>query len=186
VIGSEIEGLSAPSTPGKGGVFPLNSPRKRRCEENMNASCYTIAITLFSSMGQGQTHYTKTSIKTLIENLEKYHQIKIHRRWTFQCLKNMLESGYITRRSRYKQGDGGIISQIPSLYAFTVKGIKLLARRRVTGAAKLLKTMMNYISGRDQRWPKAKDVAAPVPFKKYTPSRADWTKLFGIVGKKIE
>jgi len=137
-------------------------------------------------MGQGQSHYTKSSIDTLRKNLNKYHKINIKRRWTFQCLKNMVEAGYITRKSRYRQEYQGIISQIPSLYSFTIKGIKLLVSRRVTGAAKLLKNMINYISGKDQRWPKEKDVAGQVPFEKYTPTSDDWKKLFGIVGKKIE
>jgi len=150
----------------------------------MNASCYAIAITLFSSMGQGQSHYTKSSIDTLRKNLSKYHKINIKRRWTFQCLKNMIEAGYIKRKTRFRHKYLGNISQIPSLYAFTVKGIKLLVTRRVTGAAKLLKNMINYISGKDKRWPKEKDVASLELFEKYTPTSDDWKKLFGIVGKK--
>jgi hypothetical protein len=152
----------------------------------MNATCYGIVITLFSSMGQGQSHYTRSSIDTLRRNLNKFHKIDIKRRWTFQCLKNMLTAGYITRKSRYRQEDRGVVSQIPSLYSFTTKGIKILVSRRVTGAAKLLKSMIGYLSRKDKRWPQPADIKQPYPAERYTPTGDDWKKLFGVVGRKIE
>ena len=151
----------------------------------MNATCYGIAITLFSSMGQGQTHYTKSSINTLRKNLNKFHAIDVGRRWIFQCLKNMLDAGLITRKTRYRQEMFGEISQIPSLYSFTIQGIKLLVSRRVTGAAKLLKNMINFVTGKDQRWPKKENIAGAEPFERYIPSAEDWKNLHEIVPKEI-
>jgi len=152
----------------------------------MNATSYAICITLFSSMSQGENHYTRSSIDKIRENIKKYHKISVGRRWIFQCLSNMLNARLITRKTRHKHHDNGLITQIPSLYSFTIQGIKLLVSRRVTGAAKLLKNMIKFVSGKDQRWPKLQDVKDPVPFEKYTPTGDDWRKLFGIVGKKID
>jgi len=137
-------------------------------------------------MGQGQSHYTKSSINTLRKNLVKFHTIDVGRRWVFQCLKNMLTAGLITRKSRYRHDATCLISQVPSLYSFTIKGIKLLVSRRVTGAAKLLKNMIKFVTGKDQRWPKKADVGMPEKVERYTPTGDDWKKLFGIVGKNIK
>jgi len=98
----------------------------------------------------------------------------------------MLAAGYITRKTRFRQEEQGLISQIPSLYAFTIKGIKLLVSRRVTGAAKLLKTMINFVTGKDQRWPKKADVSVLETAERYTPTGDDWKKLFGVIGRKTD
>ena len=151
----------------------------------MNASCYAIAITLFSSMGKGSSYYTRSSINTLRKNLSKYHKINIKRRWTFQCLRNMLNAGYITRQSRYRHDATCLISQIPSLYSFTISGIKFLVSRRVTGTARLLKSMLQHITGQDQRWPKKEDVSNGFQGEVFRPSKEAFDKLRGIVMKPI-
>ena len=151
----------------------------------MNTTCYAIAVTLFSSMGQGQSHYTKSSINTLRKNLVKFHTIDVGRRWVFQCLKNMLTAGLITRKSRYRHDATCLISQIPSLYSFTISGIKFLVSKRVTGAAKLLKNMIAFVTGKDQRWPKKENIAGAEPFERYIPSAEDWKNLHEIVPKEI-
>ena len=151
----------------------------------MNASCYAIAITLFSSMGQGSKYYTRSSINTLRKNLSKYHQINIGRRWTFQNIANMIKKGYVARRARYRRYGDGQITQIPSLYSFTINGIKFLVSRRVTGAAKLLKAMLEYITGKDQRWPQKEDVEDLNQEEVFRPSKEAFDKLRGIVMKPI-
>jgi hypothetical protein len=59
----------------------------------MNATKSAVMITLFSSMCQGEKHYTVTSVDKIIINLEKYHNIHVKRRWIFYCLSAMLLSG---------------------------------------------------------------------------------------------
>ena len=142
-------------------------------------------ITIFSSMCQGKNHYTRSSISKIGENLEKYHRIHVKRRWIFYCLAELLRTKLITRKSRYRHDEGGVISPRPSLLACTLKGIRYLVAKRVTGAAKLLKSMMKFVSGQDQRWPKKKDIAPGGEIDQFSPSKDDWRKLFGIVGKKI-
>jgi hypothetical protein len=87
-------------------------------------------------MSQGKSHYTVTSVNKIRENLKKL----------------------ITRKARHRQDENGIITQIPSLIALTVKGVKYLVAKRVTGAWKLLKSMMAWLKKGDHRWPGKKDV----------------------------
>jgi hypothetical protein len=142
-------------------------------------------ITIFSSMCQGKNHYTRTSIDKIGENLEKYHGIHVKRRWIFYCLADILKSKLLTRKSRYRNDDNGLISQIPSLLAFTAKGMKYLVAKRVAGARKLLKSMIKWIGKRDNRWPAKSDVSDG----SYWPADADEKErlkgLLGIVGRKI-
>ena len=151
----------------------------------MNNTKNAVMITIFSSMCQGENHYTKTSIAKIGENLEKYHQIHVKRRWIFYCVAELLEKKLLTRKKRYRNDEVGLISQIPSLLAFTARGMKYLVAKRVTGAWKLLKAMIKFASGGDQRWPKKKDIQDGG----YWPERADERErlkgLLGIVGKKI-
>jgi len=151
----------------------------------MNASCYAIAITLFSSMGKGSSHYTRSSVDTLRKNLSKYHKINIGRRWTFQNIANMIKKGYVTRRTRYKRYGNEQITQIPSLYSFTINGIKFLVSRRVTGTAKLLKSMIKHAISKDQRWPKKEDIENEFQGEVFRPSKEAFDRLRGIVTKPI-
>jgi hypothetical protein len=143
-------------------------------------------ITLFSSMCQGENHYTRTSVDKIRENLKKYHKIHVKRRWIFYCLAELLERKLLTRKSRYRNDDTGLISQIPSLLAFTVQGMKYLVSKRVTGAWKLLKSMIKFATGGDQRWPKKKDTAPAGELDRFVPSKDDWNNLLGGLTKKIE
>jgi len=97
----------------------------------------------------------------------------------------MLDVGYIARKSRYRHDSTCLISQIPSLYSFTIRGIKFLVSRRVTGAAKLLKAMLEYITGKDQRWPKKEDVEDLNQEEVFRPSKEDFDKMRGFVLKPI-
>jgi hypothetical protein len=152
----------------------------------MNNTKNGIMITIFSSMCQGKNHYTKTSIEKIGKNLEKYHGIHVKRRWIFYCVAELLEKKLLTRKSRYRQDSNGFISQIPSLLAFTVLGIKYLVSKRVTGAWKALKSMIAWLKKRDGRWPGKKGVQDG----SYWPAGADGKErlkgLLGIVGKKME
>lgn len=151
----------------------------------MNTTKSAIMITLYSSMCQGEKHYTVSSINKIRENLKKYHKIHVKRRWIFYCIADLLQKKLITRKARHLQDENGIITQIPSLIALTVRGVKYLVTKRVSGAWKLLKSMMAWLKKGDHRWPGKKDIQDG----SYWPERGDEMKrlksLLGIVDKKI-
>lgn len=151
----------------------------------MNATKASIMITLFACMSQGKKHYSTVSVNKIRKLLERIHQIHVKRRWIFYCLSDLLENNLITRKGRYRNDDSGLIRQIPSMVSFTVAGMKYLVSKRVTGALKVLKCMMKYLLEKDGRWPTKKDMCVPKDIEQYSPTSADWSKLLGIVGKKI-
>ena len=91
--------------------------------------------------------------------LEKYHHVKVKRRWIFQCLKDMADEGLITRRKRYSLNGEAKIEQLPGIITFTLKGLKYLVAKKVAGAYKALKDMMAWVKGKDRRFPERKDIA---------------------------
>jgi len=119
----------------------------------MNAAKASIMITIFFSTGQGKNHYTVSSVDTLRLNLDKFHDINIKRRWTFQCLEDLLAAGYIRRQARYVNDHNGLITQIPSMVTFTLKGVVWLVKKGVSGAKKIYKSMMKYLKKQDNRFP---------------------------------
>lgn len=151
----------------------------------MNSTKAAIMITLFSCMSQGEKHYSRVSINKIQGLLEKFHKIHVKRRWIFYCMRYLMDENLITKKKRYRNDDGGLISQIPSLHSFTITGMKYLVARRVTGAWKVLKIMVKYIINKDKRWPGQKDVGLPEDFEQFKPSKKDWSDLLGIAGKKI-
>jgi len=151
----------------------------------MNNTKNAVMITIFSSMCQGVNHYTKTSVDKIGENLEKYHQIHVKRRWIFYCIAELLERKLLTRKARYRNDEAGLISQIPSLLAVTVKGAKYLVSKRVSGAWKLLKSMLAWLQKGDGRWPEKKDVQDGSYWPEGTDEKERLKGLLGIVGEKI-
>jgi len=116
-----------------------------------------ILITYFFCMDQGKNHVSYASIDRLIELLSERHTVNIGRRWTFQCIRDLLDEGLITREPRYRQGTGGVISQLPSMVSFAKKGIDWLLANGVSKARILLENMINYFKRKDGRFPKEKD-----------------------------
>jgi len=117
----------------------------------------SILITLLSCMDLKGNPYTKASVLKIIELLAKAHKITVNRRWVFQCIADMLEAGLITRRARFKHEDDGSIRQLSSIVAFTLKGAKFLLEKRVSGAKLLMDKIMNWVKGKDKRWPTRAD-----------------------------
>jgi len=151
----------------------------------MNKTKSALMVTLFACMGQGKNHYTKVSIEKVRLLLVKYHGIQVKRRWIFYCFQYLMEGKFITKKKRYKNDDAGLILQIPSLHTMTIKGMRYLVSKRVTGAWKLLKSMVKYIVKKDGRWPGKEDIGAPKDIEQYKPGKEEWDKLLGIVGTKI-
>lgn len=151
----------------------------------MNASKACIMITLFFSMSQGKNHYTVSSINTLRKNLKTHHKIDIKRRWTFQCLADLLTGGYIRRKARYKNDHNGEINQIPSMISFTLSGIAWFVKKGVKGAKEIHKSMVSYLKKGDKRFPSRTDFDE----KSFVPADPDERKkiegLLGIVTKNI-
>lgn len=142
-------------------------------------------ITVFFSTGQGKNHYTVSSISAFRNNLLKFHKIKIKRRWIFYCFKWLLDEGYLRRKERYQQKDNGLISQIPSMITFTLKGVVWLVSMGVAGAKKIHKSMMKYLKKQENRWPSR----SQFDDGSYRPADPDQRValegLLGIVSKEI-
>jgi len=115
-------------------------------------------ITLFACMGQGKNHYTLASIDAQIKLLSEKHKTYVHRRWVFQCLRDLIDGGYINRKSRYKKDPEGQSRRRSSMVVFTVKGLQYLTKSMVQGARRALNTILRYVTGDDKRWPKLPDV----------------------------
>ena len=152
----------------------------------MNAAKASIMITIFFSSGQGKKHYTVSAIDTFLSNLDKFHKIKIKRRWIFYCFRWLLDEKYIKRKSRYVKDFDGLITQIPSMITFTLKGVAWLVRMGVKGTRKIYKAMVTYLNKGDKRFPSRKDFddgswkPADPEFRKWLENKC------GIVTKKIE
>ena len=152
----------------------------------MNATKASQMITLFFSMSQGKNHYTVTSIKTLLLNLSKFHKIDIQRRWCFECLRWLIDEGYIRRKARYRNDHNGLLTQIPSMVTFSLKGVVWLVSKGVSGAKKLYKSMMKFLKKQDKRFPSGKDFDDGSYKPEDPDQRAALEGLLGIVGKETE
>ncbi len=121
----------------------------------INQTKNALMITLFAIMQKGETHYTIASIDAIIALLKKIHGISVKRRWTFQCMYDLIDAKLINRQSRYRQNEDGTIRQISSMIAFTMKGLRYMVKKRVKGAKKLLRRMLKWLKGKDNRFPHA-------------------------------
>ena len=151
----------------------------------MNNSKAALMITLFSCTGQGEKHYSVVSARKILELLKSYHKIEIQRRWLFQCLRDLLDAGLVKRKARYKRRPGGLIGQIPSMLTFTLKGARYLVSRRVSGALRLLKSILSFVTGDDQRWPKAENIGPPPAPGKKKQNQRELTKLLNQITGKL-
>lgn len=151
----------------------------------MNTSKASLIITIFKSTGQGENHYTVSSVDKLRLNLEKFHDITIKRRWTFQCLKDLIDANYIRRKQRYVKDFNGLITQIPSMITFSLKGVVWMVKMGVKGAKKIYKSMMSYLKKDDQRFPSRKDFDDGSWWPEAADQREALENLLGIASKKI-
>lgn len=149
----------------------------------MNNTKSALIITLFSCMGQGTNHYTAVSVNKILELLELYHSIVVKRRWLFTCLRDLLDSNIITRRSRFSNEENGVIFQLPSMISFTLKGAKYLVSKRVSGSLRLLKAILNFIKCGDRRWPQPVDIIKP---KENGNIKDDKRRLANILGSIVK
>lgn len=117
----------------------------------------SILITLLSCMDLKGNPYTKASVSKIIALLAKMHKIKVNRRWVFQCIADLIATGLLTRRARYKHETDGTVRQLSSIIAFSLKGAKFLLNKRISGAKLLMDKILGWIKGQDKRWPTRED-----------------------------
>ena len=128
----------------------------------------SLLITLFSCMRISKSAYTKASVNKLRELLEKRHDKKIERRWTFYCLAAFEAAGLITRRVRIINNPDGTVRQLSSIIAFTIKGAKYLIANKVEGSILLLKQILAWMKNQDKRFPARRETAHPPTLDKDT------------------
>lgn len=145
----------------------------------------SLMTTLFFCMGQGKSHYSTAAVNTILNLLNKFHQIHVKRRWLFQCLKDFTDDGLIKRTTRYRHYGDGQIVQIPSMIVFRLKGIVQLSRMGIKGAKEIYRKMVTHINGPDKRAPHQDDLDDG-SWKPANPEeRKRMTGLLGIVTKNI-
>jgi len=135
-------------------------------------------------MGQGKSHYSTAAINSILDLLSKFHKINIKRRWLFQCLKDLTDAGLIKRDTRFVQDNNGLITQIPSMIIFKLKGICWLARMGVKGAKEVYKSMTKFLQKDDQRFPSRTDFDDGSWWPEAADQRAALEGLLGIATKK--
>ena len=116
-----------------------------------------LMITVFYCIGQGKSHYTVAAVDTFLKLLKDHHNIRIRRRWMFQCLRDLLDQGYLKRRPRHLNDGNGLVTQIPSMISFTLKGVAWLVKMGVDGARAIHKSMLSYLNKGDNRFPSGDD-----------------------------
>ena len=136
-------------------------------------------------MSQGQKHYSTAAINTILELLSKFHKIKIKRRWLFQCMKDLTDAGLIKRNTRYVQDSNGLISQIPSMIIFKLKGVVWLVKMGVKGAKEVYKTMVKFLKKEDKRFPSKTDFDDRTWWPEAADQREALENLLGIATKPI-
>lgn len=125
----------------------------------INTSKLALLITFLHITVKGKKHYCEPHPNTLLELLEKYHNITIQRRWLFQCLLDLETAGLIRRQRRWLKVHDNEIRSTSSLWWFTIRGAKYLARKSIRGAQELLRSMLTWLHRGDDRRPTYKDIA---------------------------
>lgn len=151
----------------------------------MNNTKSSLMITVFFSTSQGKKHYTVSSVSAIQENLSKFHKINIQRRWIFYCLAWLIEGGYIRRKARYRQEYNGLISQIPSMITFTLRGVVWLVSKGVSGAKKVYKSMQKFLKKNERRFPARTDFDDGSYWPADPDQRSALEGLLGIATKDI-
>lgn len=99
---------------------------------------HEIMLTLYKCTDFDKHYYTQPRRQKIQELLTRFYAKAIGIRWQTQCIKDLVDNGLINRRVRYVHYEGGLIRQIPSLFSFTLKGFKYLAKYLVTGAQQIV------------------------------------------------
>lgn len=119
----------------------------------MGSSKHAILITIFSILVKGNRHYITPSMDAILSLLEKYHGVKIKRRWLFECMRYLRYEGFLKTRHRFYNSDYNKIHQLPSMITVTLYGLSWLDKKKVKGAVEKLKIMLSWLREKDGRFP---------------------------------
>lgn len=119
----------------------------------VNQTCFAILITYHNIICKGKKHYCVPHPNSILQLLDKYHKIIIHRRWLFQCERNLEEQGFIRRQRRWKHLQDNEIRSDSSIWVLTLKGAQFLASKMVAGASNLANMIRAWLKGDDKRFP---------------------------------
>lgn len=127
----------------------------------MNRTKHSVIITIFATMEKGKSNYTKASVRSIGELLEKFHNAPVKRRWLFQCLADLEAAGLIRRKKRFKRYTDGTVEQLSSMISFTLMGAKYMVTKKVEGAQRLLQRIIDWFARKDGRFPAVDKIAEP-------------------------
>jgi hypothetical protein len=139
-------------------LIPATEATGRDGVPSINATKLAILITFLKILVKGKSHYCEPHPDTARDLLKKYHGIEIQRRWFFQCMADLETSGYMRRQRRWIRHDNGDIESNSSLWWFTLRGAKYLARKSIQGSQDLLRSMISWLHLADDRRPTAADL----------------------------
>jgi len=151
----------------------------------LNNTKFAIFITIFKCCGKEGPSYSLISIDKIIALLKQMHGTQVKRRWVFQCIRDMIDAGLLSRKSRHYHRDDGTIGQISSIIAITIKGARLLISKQVKGAFLLLKNILAWIKNKDQRFPKKPDILGDITEKINPEGLRRLEDLISGVGKTV-
>ncbi len=132
-------------------------PTARTCRGRVNHTKFSILITLLAILRKGKIHYCEPYPNTILKLLATHHLIEIERRWLFQCMRDLQDSGYLYRKIRRRRNENGELRSLSSLCWLTMKGAKFLASRMVSGAREIVNAMIDWIHKDDKRPPRNQD-----------------------------
>ncbi len=151
----------------------------------MNLTMEEIMLVFYHGTGQGNNLYTQISNATTQGNLDKYYDKKIGIRWMHQCIRRLIDEGYLLRKFRTRPHGPHQWRRIPSLIYFTPKGVRHLMRRTVSGATQLLKKLLAYLNSDDKRWPNTTNIDRDADLSTDPDVAAGLKRLTEIVGKDV-
>lgn len=136
---------------------PLSFTEQHR-DWRLNATTYSILISIHKILVKGKIHYCVPSIDTLRELLKKYHKIDIGRRRCFAALQTLAEKGFIGRKRRWLRLPERIIRSLPGIITLTFDSVALLSAKAVEGAKEAKARMIAWFHKNDKRFPGPSDI----------------------------
>ena len=116
-------------------------------------SMFALMLVVFKCLGGKNQTESMISVDKIIILLERFHKIKIKRRWVFRILQLLELFGYIRRQIRPgRQGDG-TFARRSSLIYLTGKYASYLMSKGVSGAKALLERIIEGAKSKDKRFP---------------------------------
>ena len=129
--------------------------RSERVSRPLNASKHACLVTLFKILVKGNHHYITPSRTSVLQLLERRYHISIKTRWLSECVRSLVNRGYIKRKRRWKHLETREIFSIPSMIVLTPSGVNYLNMMGITGSSELWKRTLDWLKKGDGRFPYA-------------------------------